>query len=445
VAAVQRGESARARRRRLEAEADALEFPSSSSGASSSDEDGDEGDTETAAQGGMVVDGDVPGVGPEGGDGDADAAEDEAEDTAKDASGEATTEAGQADVGSGGEGEADAAVKKKRRKRGKKGKGAGEPGAEAAKGKKAFFVHVNRTPEIRAVREKLPVFAEEQPIMEAIKEHDIIVLCGATGSGKSTQIPQFLYEAGFGHAKGYPGMIGCTQPRRVAAITTAKRIATELNVRVGTQVGFQVRYEKRVEAQTRIKVMTDGVLLRELQSDFLLSQYSAIIIDEAHERGVNSDILIGLLSRLVPMRRAGAVGLGGARLPPLKVVIMSATLRVSDFTENENLFREPPPVIEVAARQHPVTVHFARRTAVLDYLNEAFKKAVKIHRKLPGGGILIFLTGRREIDWMSMPHHCSSCLEFLADWGRTHHSPECVPALTALPCVETGVENSKRI
>ena len=208
-------------------------------------------------------------------------------------------------------------------------------------------------------------------------------------------------------------MIGCTQPRRVAAITTAKRIATELNVRVGTQVGFQVRYEKRVEAQTRIKVMTDGVLLRRAAERLP----ALAVLGDHHRRGARARRELRHPDRppLAAWCRCGAQAPSGwaARASrPLKVVIMSATLRVSDFTENENLFREPPPVIEVAARQHPVTVHFARRTAVLDYLNEAFKKAVKIHPEAPGRRDLIFLTGRREIDWMSMPHHCSSCLEF---------------------------------
>ena len=270
---------------------------------------------------------------------------------------------------------------------------------EPAQRKPAFYVTVKRNPEIQQARSKLPMFAEEQQVMEAIREKDVIVLCGATGCGKSTQLPQFLFEAGYGHDEGVPGMIGCTQPRRVAAITTAKRIAKELNMPLGKQVGFQVRYEKRIAKDTKVKVMTDGILLKEIQSDFLLSDYSAIVVDEAHERGINSDVLIGLLSRLVPLRRKGMTK-DGRLLPPLKLIIMSATLRVTDFTENAPLFPIPPPVVEVSARQHPVTVHFNRRTPIYTYMQEALKKACKIHRKLPGGGILIFLTGRREIDWM---------------------------------------------
>jgi ATP-dependent RNA helicase DHX37/DHR1 len=170
----------------------------------------------------------------------------------------------------------------------------------ASERKPAFYVQIKRIRNIQEAREKLPMYAEEQPIMEAIRYNDVVVLCGATGSGKSTQLPQFLYEAGYGHEAGCPGMIGCTQPRRVAAVTTAKRVAKELNVRLGKEVGYQVRYEKQADKSTKIKFMTDGILLKELQSDFLLSAYSAIIVDEAHERGLNSDVLIGMLSRVVP-------------------------------------------------------------------------------------------------------------------------------------------------
>ena len=110
-----------------------------------------------------------------------------------------------------------------------------------AERKPAFYVRVNRKPQLQQGREKLPIFAEEQPIMEALKENDVLILCGATGCGKSTQLPQFLYEAGYGDPRGVPGMIGCTQPRRVAAITTAKRVALELNLPLGKEVGYQVR------------------------------------------------------------------------------------------------------------------------------------------------------------------------------------------------------------
>ena len=142
---------------------------------------------------------------------------------------------------------------------------------------------------------------------------------------------------------------------------------------------------------TKIKFMTDGVLLREVERDFLLTKYSVIIIDEAHERSVFTDILIGLLSRIVPLR------LKKTPDSPLKVIIMSATLRVEDFTSNIKLFKLSPPVINVESRQFPVTVHFNKITNQ-NYLGDAFRKVCKIHNTLPDGGILVFVTGQQEVN-----------------------------------------------
>jgi ATP-dependent RNA helicase DHX37/DHR1 len=215
-------------------------------------------------------------------------------------------------------------------------------------------------------------------------------------------------------------MIAVTQPRRVAATAMAARVAAELGERVGGAVGYQVRYDAAtVGAATRIKFLTDGILLREIADDLLLRRYSAIVIDEAHERNVNTDVLLGMLSRAVGLRNELAAAdarayaaRGGADadaagadappllplpLPPLKLVIMSATLRVADFADNAALFPSPPPVLRVAARQFPVTVHFAKRTELHDYVGEAFRKTVRICTSLPAGGVLVFLTGQDEI------------------------------------------------
>ncbi|KAH8148146.1 uncharacterized protein LAJ45_07910 [Morchella importuna] len=261
--------------------------------------------------------------------------------------------------------------------------------------RKAYYIAVDRSPEIQQTRFGLPVVAEEQRIMEAIHNNSCVVICGETGSGKTTQVPQFLYEAGYGSpGSETPGLIGVTQPRRVAAVSMASRVGTELGTGGKDKVAYQIRFEGTVGKDTAIKFMTDGVLLRELADDFLLRKYSAVVIDEAHERSVNTDILIGVMSRVLKLREE--MSKKDKVTKPLKLIIMSATLRVSDFIENKQLFSVPPPLLKAEARQHPVTNHFSRRTPH-DYVEEACKKICKIHRRLPPGGILVFMTGQNEI------------------------------------------------
>ncbi|XP_068939394.1 probable ATP-dependent RNA helicase DHX37 [Petaurus breviceps papuanus] len=258
------------------------------------------------------------------------------------------------------------------------------PASRTPSAKPAVFIPVDRSAEIQEARLKLPILSEEQVIMEAVAENPIVIICGETGSGKTTQVPQFLYEAGYSS----DGLIGITEPRRVAAVAMSQRVAKEMNLSQRV-VSYQIRYEGNVTEDTQIKFMTDGVLLREIQKDFLLSKYKVIIIDEAHERSVYTDILIGLLSRIVSLR--------AKKQQPLKLFIMSATLRVEDFTQNSRLFSAPPPVVKVDSRQFPVTVHFNKRTPLHDYSGECFRKVCKIHRMLPPGGILVFLTGQAEV------------------------------------------------
>lgn len=280
----------------------------------------------------------------------------------------------------------------------------------------ASVVLVQRDPALAEARSKLPVVGMEQEIMEAISENDVVVLCGETGSGKTTQVPQFLFEAGYGNAQ-FPergGLVAITQPRRVAAISTATRVAEELGNKVGGVVGYQVRHDRQAGPSTALKFMTDGVLLREVQEDFLLSKYSCVIVDEAHERSLNTDILLGLLSRIVQLRRelcanAEPSESRGSNIYPMKLIIMSATLRIEDFVGNSRLFSAPPPVVNVPARQYPVTVHFSRRTEMHDYVGAAYKKVVQIHRNLPPGGVLVFLTGRQEVE-----HLCGRLTKALA-------------------------------
>ena len=261
--------------------------------------------------------------------------------------------------------------------------------------RKSFSVSVNRSTETQEARLKLPIVAEEQKIMEAVQNNSSIIVWGATGSGKTTQVPQFLFEAGYGNRDSpNPGLIGVTQPRRVAAVSMAKRVGDELTEH-RSKVSYQIRFESTASPYTAIKFMTDGILLREISQDFALTKYSVIVVDEAHERSVNTDLLIGMLSRIVDLRKK--MSAENELINPLQLIIMSATLRTSDFLQNANLFRNgAPPLVEAEGRQYQVTTHFARRTE-RDYLEEAFRKVSRGHRKLPPGGMLVFLTGQNEI------------------------------------------------
>ncbi|KAK3696301.1 putative ATP-dependent RNA helicase DHR1 [Vermiconidia calcicola] len=288
------------------------------------------------------------------------------------------------------------------------------PQPDRATSKPAYAITIPRSEEVQAARLELPVAQEEQKIMEAINANPVVVVCGATGSGKTTQVPQMLLENGYAssipNAKSTTvqqdtppqsrGMIGVTQPRRVAATSVATRVSYELGVEYRKCVAHQVRYDTNVGKDTAVKFMTDGILLREIQQDFILSKYSVIVLDEAHERSVNTDLLIGLLSRIVALR-ADLAAESPDKHYPLKLIIMSATLShgVDSFLQNTCLWNKlggPPQIVEAEGRQFPVTVHFARKTR-RDYVSEIVDKVARGHRKLPPGGMLVFMTGQQEI------------------------------------------------
>ncbi|KAL9084352.1 MAG: hypothetical protein Q9159_005260 [Coniocarpon cinnabarinum] len=262
-----------------------------------------------------------------------------------------------------------------------------------------YHVPVLRSDDVETSRKELPVVAKEQEIMETVFQNDVVILTGATGSGKTTQVPQFLFEAGYGDPKSStPGMIGITQPRRVAAISMANRVAYELGG-FTDRVSHQVRFDSTASSRTAVKFMTDGILLREIEQDFTLSKYSAILIDEAHERSVNTDILVGMVGRIVDIRRRMFIEKREG-WTPLKLIIMSATIQVNELQRNKTLFRnKPPPVVNVEGRQHHVSTHFARKTK-RDYVQEMYEKVSRGHRKLPPGGMLVFLTGQNEIEYL---------------------------------------------
>jgi ATP-dependent RNA helicase DHX37/DHR1 len=245
---------------------------------------------------------------------------------------------------------------------------------------KRKVMRITRPEVIENARYDLPVSAMEFEIMDAIRNNDVTILCGETGSGKSTQVPQFLYEGGFSvnssdSSKSF--LIGITQPRRVAAVSTAKRVCYEVGQgdgqvikssgKKGNLVSYQTRYETAgLGSETRIKFMTDGILLQEIQSDLLLRKYSVIVLDESHERNLNTDVLIGLLSVALPLRKKAAEE--DPSLVPLRLILMSATLRVEDFTKNDKLFPTGPPVVvTVPGRTHPVTIHHSKATELDDY------------------------------------------------------------------------------
>lgn len=227
----------------------------------------------------------------------------------------------------------------------------------------------------------LPISAHREEIAKALQTNPLVVVCGATGSGKTTQLPKICIEAG----RGTFGLIGHTQPRRIAARAIASRLAEELGTTVGGAVGYQVRFNDRTGPDCRVKLMTDGILLRELEQDRLLRRYDTLIIDEAHERSLNIDFLLGVLKRLLPQR------------PDLRVVITSATIDPQRFAE----FFGGAPIIEVSGRSYPVEVRYRPLTGEEDdaelSLDEGIVAAVQELDREDRGDVLVFLPGEKQI------------------------------------------------
>ncbi|MCP9259318.1 Pre-mRNA-splicing factor ATP-dependent RNA helicase PRP16 [Dirofilaria immitis] len=231
---------------------------------------------------------------------------------------------------------------------------------------------------IKEQREYLPVFAVRQKMLSVIADNSVVIIVGETGSGKTTQLAQYLLEDGYGNF----GLIGCTQPRRVAAMSVAKRVAEEMGVELGQECGYAIRFEDCTSDNTRIKYMTDGILLRECLSDPDLDQYSAIIMDEAHERSLNTDVLFGLLRDVI------------ARRADLKLIVTSATMDAEKFA---NFFGGHTPCFTIPGRTFPVEI-FHARTSMEDYVDAAVKQAVRVHLGGTDGDILIFMPGQEDIE-----------------------------------------------
>lgn len=226
-------------------------------------------------------------------------------------------------------------------------------------------------------RHSLPAFKHKSDLMKIIRDNQVIVVVGETGSGKTTQLAQYLHEEGYTRY----GKIGCTQPRRVAAMSVAKRVSEEMGCRLGGKVGYAIRFEDCTSNETVIKYMTDGVLLRESLNDPDIEQYSTIIIDEAHERSLQTDILLGLLRRILMRRR------------DLKLIVTSATMNAEKFSD----FFGRVPIFTIPGRTFKVEIRFSRNPCE-DYVEGAVKEALSIHLLQPPGDILIFMTGQEDIE-----------------------------------------------
>ena len=240
--------------------------------------------------------------------------------------------------------------------------------------------------------ESLPVSGKRQEIEAALRAHQVVIVCGETGSGKTTQLPKIALAMGRGgwgqpreHGK-RPKLIGHTQPRRIAASSVAKRIAEELNTPLGEVVGYKVRFQDRLQPGASVKLMTDGILLAETQGDPDLKAYDTIIIDEAHERSLNIDFLLGYLRQLLPRR------------PDLKVIVTSATIDADRFAQHFASVKGPAPIIMVSGRLFPVEQRYRPFEESRDYgLNEAIADGVDELWREGSGDILVFLPGEREI------------------------------------------------
>ena len=253
-------------------------------------------------------------------------------------------------------------------------------------------------------REALPIFKLKHELLKAVQDNQILVVIGETGSGKTTQMTQYLSEAGF-------GKIACTQPRRVAAMSVAKRVAEEYGCILGTDVGYTIRFEDCTSPETRIKYMTEGMLLRESLIDSDLKAYSVVMLDEAHERSINMDVMFGLLKATVKRRK------------DLKLIVTSATLDAVKFS---SYFFEAP-IFTIPGRSFPVEILYTKE-AESDYLDASLITVMQIHLTEPPGDILLFLTGAEEIDTA-----CETLYERMKSLGNEVPQLIILPVYSALP------------
>lgn len=271
---------------------------------------------------------------------------------------------------------------------------------QKSQGKGIAFGQIS-TKSIREQREGLPIYRLKSELCTAIAQNQVLIVVGETGSGKSTQMTQYMAEMGYSKR----GMIGCTQPRRIAAMSVAKRVAEEFGCQLGQEVGYTIRFEDCTSPSTQIKYMTDGMLMREYLADNNLSKYIALMLDEAHERTIHTDVLFGLLKALLKTRE------------DLKLIVTSATLDAGKFSRYFN----DCPIFTIPGRMFPVTTLYAKEPEP-DYMEAALITVMQIHLSEPAGDILVFLTGQEEID---------TCAEVLFE--RMKALGELAPELIILP------------
>ncbi|KAI0288751.1 P-loop containing nucleoside triphosphate hydrolase protein [Russula brevipes] len=282
------------------------------------------------------------------------------------------------------------------------------------------FTRLPHSPQYHKIleaRKKLPVFTQMDEFYKIFTKHQIIVMVGETGSGKTTQIPQFVVYSDMPQTK--KKIVACTQPRRVAAMSVAKRVADEMDVSLGKQVGYSIRFEDMTEPGTTfLKYMTDGMLLREAMHDPDLERYSTIILDEAHERTLATDILMGLLKSLVKRRK------------DLKIIVMSATLDALKFQKYFTI-NEPAPLFKVPGRTHPVEIFYTQEPEP-DYVEAAIRTVLMIHRAEDQGDILLFLTGEEEIEDACRKIKIEAD-DLLAQDQQSVGPLSCIPLYSSLP------------
>lgn len=251
-----------------------------------------------------------------------------------------------------------------------------------------FTFNPNEKLSIETQREKLPIYKYRTELLYCIEKYQVTIVMAETGSGKTTQIPQYLYETGYCKDG---KLIGCTQPRRMAAITIAMRVAEEKQLELGDLVGYSIRFDDKTSDSTRIKYMTDGMLLREMMSDSLLSNYSAIMVDESHERGLQTDIVLGFLKKIMKKRS------------DLKLIISSATILAKDFKDffemntTNDTSKDTSIVVSIEGRMFPVQIYNLNQPTK-SYIESALDAILYIEKNEKPGDILVFMPGQEEID-----------------------------------------------